>query len=51
MARITISDLNHSDSSLHELTDEEVMYVTGGKFPWAELLGLVVSAVTFIAAL
>jgi hypothetical protein len=47
MASITISDLNHSESSLHELTDEEVMYVTGG-FPWGSLIGLVAAVAQFL---
>ncbi|MEG4526411.1 MULTISPECIES: class IIb bacteriocin, lactobin A/cerein 7B family [unclassified Microcoleus] len=51
MASIKIYDLNHSESSLSELTEEEIMYVSGGKFPWLELLSLVGSAIGFIAAL
>jgi|GEM_PF-5574660 len=50
MASITISDLNHSESSLHELTEQETMYVLGGKFPWKETLEAIAAAAKLIAA-
>lgn len=51
MASIKIYDLNHSESSLSELTEEEVMYVSGGGFPWLKLLSLALSVISFIEAL
>ncbi len=50
MASIKIYDLNHSENSLSELTEEEVMYVSGG-FPWLKLISLAISVISFIEAL
>ena len=51
MASITISDLEHSESSLHELTEQEAIYVLGGKFPWKEVLQAIAAVAEIVAAI